>query len=102
MPDQVPDEVKEYRQGQLMALQSEISKQKMNALLEKEVRVLIDGPSQDHPWAKVGRMATQAPEVDGQVFIDGSEKTLKQDILFCENTQAQEDLAGEVVSHGAT
>ncbi len=104
MSEQVPDEVKEYRQGQLMALQSEISKQKMNALLEKEVRVLIDGPSQDHPWVKVGRMATQAPEVDGQVFIDGSDEDIKAGQFYSVKiTQTQEwDLAGEVVSHGAT
>lgn len=104
MTDQVPDEIKEYRQGQLMALQSEISKQKMEKLLDQEVRVLIDGPSEDHPWVKVGRMATQAPEVDGQVFIDGSNEEIEAGKFYTVKiTQTQEwDLAGEVVSHGAT
>ena len=103
MSDQVPDEIKEYRQGQLMALQSDISKQKMEKLLDQEVTILVDGPSDDHPWVKVGRMATQAPEVDGQVFIDGSDEEIEAGKFYTVKiTQTQEwDLAGEVVSHGS-
>lgn len=100
MPDQVPEEVKEYRVGELMALQSEISKQKMEKLIDQEVKILVDGPSDDHPWVKVGRMATQAPEVDGQVFIDGSDEDIEAGKFYkVKITQAQEwDLAGEVIS----
>ena len=104
MPDQVPEEVKDYRQEQLMAIQSEISKQKMDALMGKEVRVLIDGVSDDHDWVKVGRMATQAPEVDGQVFIDGSDEDVTPGKFYnVKITQTQEwDLAGEIIPHVVT
>jgi ribosomal protein S12 methylthiotransferase len=32
--------------------------------------VLIDGQSEDHEWVITGRLETQAPEVDGQVFLE--------------------------------
>ena len=104
MPDQVPEEIKDYRQEQLMAIQSEISKKKMDSLMGTEVRVLIDGVSDDHDWVKVGRMGTQAPEVDGQVFIDGSDEDVIAGKFYnVKITQTQEwDLAGEIIPHVVT
>ena len=64
------------------------------------MRILVDGVSDDHEWVQVGRMATQAPEVDGQVYIENSDITniAAGDFVHVKITQAQEyDLAGEIV-----
>jgi ribosomal protein S12 methylthiotransferase len=70
LPGQVPDEVKAERQEVLMEIQSEISAERLARWVGQDVPVIIDGPSDDHEWVMSGRMATQAPEVDGQVFLD--------------------------------
>ena len=70
LPDQVPEEIRLDRQRRLMEVQAEISREKLGVLVGQVVPVLIDGPSTDHEWVISGRLRTQAPEVDGQVFID--------------------------------
>jgi ribosomal protein S12 methylthiotransferase len=70
LPNQVPDDVKEDRQRVLMEVQADISRAHLDALIGTEVPVLIDGQSEDHEWVITGRLETQAPEVDGQVFLE--------------------------------
>ncbi len=71
LPGQVDDDVKQARQARLMAVQAEVSRARHEALIGTEHTVLIDGPSEEDPRVLVGRLPTQAPEVDGQVFLDG-------------------------------
>jgi ribosomal protein S12 methylthiotransferase len=70
LPDQVPEEVRQDRQRRLMEAQAEISRRHLSALVGQVQPVLIDGPSTEHEWVISGRLRTQAPEVDGQVFLD--------------------------------
>ena len=100
MDGQLDDETKDQRVEELMTLQSVISKEKMQGFIDKEVKILVDGHSDEHEWVQVGRMSTQAPEVDGQVFIDNSDLTeiSSGSFITVRITQAQEhDLAGVVV-----
>ena len=53
-----------------MNQQKEISRNFNRSLLGQEVQVLIDNYEQ-HKNKAYGRMATQAPEVDGRVIITG-------------------------------
>ena len=103
MDQQVDDDVKEVRQQELMGLQAEISKEKNEAYVGQTVKILVDGPSEEHEWVQVGRMATQAPEVDGQVYIDNSDLTQIEagSFINVRITQAEEyDLAGVVTNEG--
>ncbi len=99
MDNQVPNEVKEYRRKHLMSIQADISKSKLERYMGKEVRVLVDGPSPEHPFVKVARMATQAPDVDGVVYIDGSDDSIKSgrfhDVRITQVTE--HDLVGELI-----
>jgi len=70
LPGQVPEDVKLDRQRILMERQSEISARKLDDMIGQTVSVLIDGPSTEHEWVIGGRLETQAPEVDGQVYLD--------------------------------
>jgi ribosomal protein S12 methylthiotransferase len=70
LPGQVSEEVKLERQRILMEKQSEISARKLDDMIGRTFSVLIDGPSTEHEWVIGGRLETQAPEVDGQVYLD--------------------------------
>ncbi len=68
--DDVPAEVKEERKARAMQQQEKISRAKLAKLIGKTVDVIVDGPSEETDLLLVGRMATQAPEVDGVVYIN--------------------------------
>lgn len=70
LPDQVPDEVKEWRANTLMEVQREIVREINGKHVGKELDVLIeryDGRNDVY----VGRSMYDAPEVDGEVFVSG-------------------------------
>lgn len=69
LPGQVEEKVKKARQKQLMKVQAEISRKKHKALVGKELDVLVDGPSKESELVLTGRLATQAPDVDGLVYL---------------------------------
>ena len=70
LADDVPPEVKEERKRILMEQQEGISRALLKKLKGKTVEVLVDGPSEETEHLLVGRMKTQAPEVDGVVYIN--------------------------------
>jgi ribosomal protein S12 methylthiotransferase len=64
------------RKRRLMALQRKIARTRNRALVGAEVPVLVEGPSAETDLLWAGRMATQAPEIDGLTLIndfDGGE-----------------------------
>jgi ribosomal protein S12 methylthiotransferase len=69
---QVPERVKRARRAELMETQAEISLRKNRELLGRDVEVLVEGPAPDSIAGPTGRLATQAPEIDGAVFLSGS------------------------------
>jgi ribosomal protein S12 methylthiotransferase len=71
LPDQVPDRVKRARRARLMELQGEISLQKNRALIGRELEVLVEGPIPGRTTRMRGRSQSQAPEIDGAVFLRG-------------------------------
>jgi len=70
LPNQVPEDLKAERQKLLMEAQADISRERMESLIGQTLDVLVDGASDEHEWVVTGRLETQAPEVDGQVFFD--------------------------------
>jgi ribosomal protein S12 methylthiotransferase len=66
----VPESVKEERLGLLMSLQKRISLKKYRAMVGKTMEVLVEGQDRQRRLSK-GRLKTQAPEIDGSVFLKG-------------------------------
>ncbi|NOY26817.1 MAG: 30S ribosomal protein S12 methylthiotransferase RimO [Oligoflexia bacterium] len=99
LPGQVPQDVKLARQAELMSIQAEISRASLASWVGRTTRVLVDGPSDESPLVLAGRMATQAPEVDGAVFLDGPSKQVVAGMFVrARITQsADHDLVGQVV-----
>ena len=66
----VPEEVKEERLERFMELQAEISAAKLSRLIGKTMTVLVDEAGDGLSIARTHR---DAPEIDGQVIIEGVE-----------------------------
>lgn len=71
--DDIPRDVKEERKRIIMEQQEKISRAKLKKLVGKTVEVLVDGVSPESEHLLVGRMKTQAPEVDGVVYLNDGE-----------------------------
>ncbi len=64
--DDIPQEVKEARASELMAIQQEISRELLSQFVGKTERVIIDRRDGDY-W--IGRTQYDSPEVDCEVLI---------------------------------
>jgi ribosomal protein S12 methylthiotransferase len=69
LPDAVPEEIKEERLARFMELQAQISEERLQAKVGQRGTVLIDEVVEE---GAVARSKADAPEIDGQVFIDGA------------------------------
>jgi len=67
LPDPVPEEVKQDRLETFMALQADISREKLQEKIGRRMTVLVDGNEGDH---SIARSSADAPEIDGVVVIE--------------------------------
>jgi ribosomal protein S12 methylthiotransferase len=70
LPNPIPEAVKEERLRTLMKLQKKISLEKYRQMVGSKMEVLVEGPG-DQGGVLQGRLQTQAPEIDGCVFLKG-------------------------------
>lgn len=73
MPNQIPEEVKENRYHELMALQAEISEELHQDLEGKELDVVIEGFDEENPSLAVARSYREAPDIDGSIFVENAD-----------------------------
>lgn len=98
MEGQIPEEVKEDRQAEIMELQQEIAFEQAEDMVGKEVLVMIEGKVADEN-AYVGRTYKDAPNVDGLIFVNTEEELMSGDFARVKVTGAAEyDLIGELIS----
>ena len=97
LPDDVPEEIKEQRASEIMALQQEISMERNEELHGATLKVLIDRKEGDF---YIGRTAFDSPEVDNEVIVKNTETLLPGTFVqvFIEDSEAF-DLIGRVVSN---
>lgn len=85
LPDHVPAEVMAERKARFMEVQQEISAARLQARVGNQEEILID--SVDEQGA-IGRSWSDAPEIDGQVYLDGVTELQPGDALVAEITAA--------------
>lgn len=96
--DSVPNRVKARRLRKLTALQEKISVAYHRKLIGTTQPVLIEGTSTETELLLGGRLASQAPEVDGRVLINRGCGHVGE-IMPVRITEAHpHDLVGEIVS----
>lgn len=97
MDDQIDELLKEDRQAELMELQQEIAFDKAEAMIGKELLVMIEGKVADEN-AYVGRTYRDAPNVDGLIFINTDVELMSGDFAKVKVTGALDyDLIGGLV-----
>ena len=95
LEDDVPEEVKQARAAELMALQQVISAKLNTAKIGRTLRVLIDRQEGDF---YIGRSEFDSPEVDNEVLIQAGEELQIGTFYNILVTAADDfDLYGEVV-----
>ncbi len=88
------------RKRRLMSIQRKISKKRNKLLIGQELPVLVEGPSPDTELLWQGRLPSQAPEIDGVVYINdfGPAAPKAGEIRRIRITEAHDyDLVGELV-----
>ena len=87
LPGRVPARVKESRRRKLMAPLKRVCLRKNRARVGEKVEVLVEGAHPDSDLLLRGRLASQAPEIDGQVILnDGTARP--GSFVTCEVTEA--------------
>ena len=95
LADPVPEEVKEARYHRFMQLQQQISAQRLQEKVGRELLVLIDDVDAE---GATGRSMADAPEIDGAVYLNGDTGVNVGDIVKVRIDHADEyDLWGSRV-----
>jgi ribosomal protein S12 methylthiotransferase len=94
LPDAVPEELKQERLARFMEHQAKISAERLQNRVGRIETVLIDEVVEE---GAVARSKSDAPEIDGQVFIDGATHLKVGDFVEVEIEEADEyDLWGKL------
>jgi ribosomal protein S12 methylthiotransferase len=88
----VPPDIAAGRLDRIMNAQAKISLKKNRALIGSRQRVLIDGMED---MALIGRMSTQAPEIDGVVYLSETEAEPGQFVDVVITDAKEYDLLGQ-------
>jgi len=95
IPNHVLEDVKNKRKDTIMEIQKRLSLEKNKRFIGTTKDVLVEETTGSDEFLISGRMQTQAPEIDGVVYIEKSE-VRAGDILPVKITKAMEyDLVGE-------
>jgi len=98
LPNQVPEEVKERRYNELMFVQREVSRELNDALIGAEVEVMVERISEESDLVVVGRVAQQAPDIDGVTYLGLEDELEAGQVVRGVITQVTDyDLAVEVM-----
>lgn len=97
LPGKVPQRTIGRRWRELMAIQKRINRELNAELVGKRLEVLVEGVSPETEHLLVGRHQGQAPEIDGQVYLN--EGTARPgELVTVEISQAHDyDLVGRIV-----
>ncbi len=91
LPDAVPEAVKEERYTRLMEVQARISAARLQVKVGRTLAVLIDALDAE---GAVGRSAADAPEIDGQVFVDTRDVQVGDIVAVTVTAADEHDLFG--------
>jgi ribosomal protein S12 methylthiotransferase len=93
----VSEEVKQERLDRFMTLQARISAENLSRKIGSVQQVLVDEVT---PEGAVARSRADAPEIDGNVFIDGATHLKPGDLLQVRIDDADEyDLWGSLLTN---
>ncbi len=96
MDGKIPPKVIRKRRREVMAIQRKINREQNRAMIGQRLEVLVEGPSPETEHLLIGRHAGQAPEVDGQVYINRGEAAAGALVTVQVEQAADYDLVGGI------
>ncbi|MBR5917389.1 MAG: 30S ribosomal protein S12 methylthiotransferase RimO [Lachnospiraceae bacterium] len=94
---QIKESIKKQRQKKLMEIQREISIKRNLSFVNKKFTAIIDGYNSEDGFY-VARLYSDAPDIDGTVFIECDEEYLSGTFVKVKITDCSEyDLFGEII-----
>ncbi len=94
LPGAVPEEVKQERWERFMETQQAISAERLQRKVGRTIEVLIDEVDAE---GAIGRSSADAPEIDGNVFLNGEQTLQPGDLINVTIEESDEyDLWGEL------
>ncbi|MCD7819912.1 MAG: 30S ribosomal protein S12 methylthiotransferase RimO [Lachnospiraceae bacterium] len=100
-PDQIADEVKEFRRGELMGLQQEIAFEKAETMVGQILYCIVEGSLPDED-VYMGRTYRDAPGVECYIFIRKKDYLVTVEFVWCRVTGSHDyDLIGELYHESA-
>lgn len=95
--DQIDEKTKVKRRDAIMALQHGISQELTAEKVGRVMKVLIEGKITDED-VYIGRTYQDAPDIDGEVFVEYSGELISGDFVDVRITEANDyDLIGEII-----
>ena len=96
LDEQIPDNIKEERKNEIMAIQSDISGEILSKNLGKTFEVLIEEKIDDNNY--VGRTYMDSPEIDGVTYVQSDKELEIGDFVQVEIIDSLDyDLVGELI-----
>lgn len=98
MPNQISENIMQERYHDLMSVQSKISEEINQSLENKVFDILVEGRDAEQKNVAYGRSYREAPEIDGQVYIENDENSKPGDIVKVKILQGfAYDLVGQKI-----
>ena len=95
MPDQIPDDIKQDRYDELMAIQAGISEEIHRAMEDSELEVVVEGYEEEEENLATARSYREAPDIDGNIFIENAPGLKPGDFI---RVKIEQGFAYEVVA----
>ena len=95
MPDQIPENVKQNRYDELMAMQAGISEESHRAMEDRELEVVVEGYEEGEENLAVARSYREAPDIDGSIFVENAAGLKPGDFI---RVRIEQGFAYEVVA----
>ena len=96
MPDQIPEEIKQRRYDELMAIQAGISEDIHKSLEDRELEVVVEGYDEEEKDLAVARSYREAPDIDGSIFVEDAPGLQPGDFI---RVRVDQGFAYEVVAN---
>ena len=95
MPDQVPEDTKQDRYDELMAIQAGISEDIHRAMEDMLLEVVVEGYEEEEDNLAVARSYREAPDIDGSIFVENAPGLKPGDFI---KVRIEQGFAYEVVA----
>jgi len=72
LPEQIPEETKQERYDELMAIQAGVSEDVHRSMEDRELEVVVEGYESEEENLVAARRYREAPDIDGSIFVENA------------------------------